>query len=79
MGAAHYRKVMASPSAQPVWWAWPVLSVPLALMLTAGCVLMVYHHAWPEFALLLLLFWPTWALMSRSHYRAWRKHRETSV
>lgn len=74
-GIAHQRRYVELRATRGRWWAWPALGVPLALLLLAGVARMLYLRAWFALALLVLLFWPVWAVINLPHYRAWQSHR----
>ncbi len=74
-GAAFQRRYAEPRATRGRWWAWPALSVPLALGLAVGVVRMLYLRAWLALVLLVLLFWPMWAFINLPHYRAWQIHR----
>jgi hypothetical protein len=74
-GAAFQRRYVQPRGHRGRWWAWPALGLPLALLLTVGVVRMIYLRAWPALVLLVVLFWPVWALINLPHYRAWQTRR----
>jgi hypothetical protein len=76
-GTAQYRKSKADPLSQPRWWAWPIVSLPIALALIYITLRVAYEQRWGALALLVVWFWPICIFVSRPQYRAWKAHRRS--